>query len=104
MNSAPIEAENKHQLEAFIELGLQLDISDVEIKEAKVISPKDLTFKKTSNNCFNAYLEGEYIYTAYIENRRVLYISPDGEWDNITKTPIEWFQRMPNFNLEFDVI
>ncbi len=101
LNEFPIEADNEEQLEAFVEIGLCLDLKGVTYKPAKVISPNDLTFEKTSENTFSARSEGVYMYHAFIEKGKISYIDSEGIWDNNTKTPLEWFKRMPNFNLEF---
>ncbi len=105
LNEHPIEAENEKQLEAFIEVGLQYDLKTVTFEVVgesdKAIGPKDLVFEKTSSRTFKATFNGIYLYTAYIQAHKISYIDPAGIWDEVTKTPLEWFYRMPNFNLTF---
>jgi len=102
-NAHPVQASSEDQLKAFIEIGLQLDLSMVEVRPFETIKPSDLTFEKTSRNSFVALnKDGEQMYTCYIEKgETVSYIDKDGIWDNNTRTPLEWFRLMPNFNLTF---
>ena len=102
-NEHPVKASSEEQLKAFIEIGMQLDLSMVEVRPFETINPSDLTFEKTSYNSFvtlNKY--GERMYTCYIEKgETVSYIDKNGVWDNDTRTPLERFRLMPNFNLTF---
>jgi hypothetical protein len=105
LNEHPIEAENKDQLAAFIEIGLQYNLESITIlpstSEKKPIGPNDLTFKKSSSRSFKVLLQGVYVCTVFFFEGKWVYIDNDGIWDEITRTPLKWFKRMPNFNLEF---
>tara|TARA_R110000851_G_scaffold227027_1_gene379839 strand:- start:4 stop:219 length:216 start_codon:yes stop_codon:yes gene_type:complete len=71
------------------------------MKKEQSIRPENLTFKKTSGRSFTAHFEGVQLYHAFIEKGKINYIDNNGIWDRITRTPLKWFERMPNFNLEF---
>jgi len=102
-NAHPVQASSEDQLKAFIEIGMQLDLSVVEVRPFETIKPSDLTFEKTSYNSFIALnKDGERMYSGYIEKGgTVSYVHCDGTWDKDTRTPLEWFRMMPNFNLTF---
>lgn len=105
LNKHPIGAENEEQLHAFIEIGLQYDLHAVTYEPTqptgKAITPNDLTFRMSSSRSFKVMLQGVYVCTVMRYEGKNIYIGIDGVLDEVTNTPTEWFERIPNFNLKF---